>query len=106
MRRRRPWDAPGIAEPQAIDPASGFKVPLDNLTRQWDGEMVDYRFVDKRNPGDYQRGVKDKMALPYSRPEPADQFVAGNLIWEDGRYVTTEQGGAVLTEGIKPEATL
>jgi hypothetical protein len=51
-------------------------VPLRNLVKQWDGEMVDRRFVDKRNPQDFVRGVKDNSALPYARPEAPDTFIA------------------------------
>jgi len=65
----------GTPVPQAICDASGFKVPLSNLVRQWDGAMVDRRFVDRRNPQDFVRGVPDRQDLPYSRPEGPDQAV-------------------------------
>jgi hypothetical protein len=81
-RRRGLYDTP--PEPQAIDPASGFKVPLRNLVKQWDGEMVDRRFVDRRNPQDFVRGVKDNSAPPFARPEVPDTFIADNILWEDG----------------------
>lgn len=96
----------GRPVPQAIDPASGFKVPLSNLVRQWDGEMVDRRFVDKRNPQDFVRGVKDTQTLPYARPESPDSFVAFNIAWENGAIMTSETGDALLTEGINPGETL
>ena len=80
MRRRgtlpKRYGTPTCApEPQAVDPASGFKVPLRNLVRQWDNDLIDYRFVDKRNPQDFVRGVRDDMSLPYARPEQPDVFV-------------------------------
>lgn len=56
--------------------ASGFKVPLENLVKQWDGARVDRRFVDKRNPQDFVRGVRDDQSLPFSRPEAPDSFLA------------------------------
>jgi hypothetical protein len=96
MRRRRNQPPP---TPRAIDPASGFKVPLSNLVRQWDGEMVDRRFVDKRNPQDFVRGRADKMALPFARPEAPDRYMAQNILWEDGRPMTLENGAALLGEG-------
>jgi len=59
--------------PNAIDDATGFKVKLVDLRRQWDGAMcVD---PDRRNPQDFVRGVPDKMALPFSRPEAPDTFI-------------------------------
>lgn len=112
MRRRggtppKRYGTPTVpAEPQALDPASGFKVPLKNLVRQWDNQLVDYRFVDKRNPQDFVRGVKDNMALPYSRPEPPDTFVAGPIIWQSGAYMTSETGNILVTEGVDPGDTL
>lgn len=105
MRRRR-YGLPGTDEPQAIDPASGFKVPLSQLARQWDNEMVDRRFVDKRNPQDFVRGVKDKQNLPFARPEPPDTFIATNIFWEDGAVMLLEDGGPIITEGVDPGETL
>lgn len=88
------------AEPQAIDPASGFKVPHRNLVRQWDGEYVDRRFVDKRNPQDLLRAKAEQAQLPHPRPEPADTFLATNILWEDGLTpIVGENGSAVMTEG-------
>lgn len=72
-----------LPEPQAIDPASGFKVPVSSLVRQWDGEMVDKRFVDIRNPQDFVTGVPDNRPLPVSRPEPDDVFITGTVTQAD-----------------------
>jgi hypothetical protein len=68
--------------PRAIDPASGFKVPLSNLVRQWDGEMVDRRFVDKRNPQDFVGAGRTRW--PAIRPTgSAGPLLAQNILWED-----------------------
>lgn len=105
MRHRRLSAA--APEPQAIDPASGFKVPLSNLRRQWDNQLVDYRFIDKRNPQDFVRGRKDDQALPYARPEPPDSFVPQPIAMESGAaFMTTEAGSDVFQEGTTPESTL
>lgn len=96
----------GKPVPQAIDPASGFKVPLSSLVRQWDNEMVAREFVDKRNPQDFVRGVKDTQTLPYARPESPDSFIAVNIAWENGAIMTSETGDVLLTEGINPSETL
>lgn len=95
-----------LPEPQALDPASGFKVPRKNLVRQWDNQLVDYRYVDKRNPQDFVRGVKDDQSLPYARPEQPDQFIAQPIAWESGAFMTTERGGNIFTEGVMPGETL
>jgi hypothetical protein len=92
-------------EPQAIDDYSGFKVPLSALKKDWQGQLT--QSPDKRNPQDFLRGIKDNMALPYSRPEPADQFVAGPILWESGAFVTTQSGGFdIFTEGVDPGDSL
>jgi len=94
MRGLRP------AEPVALDPASGFKVPYRNLVRQWDGEYVDRRFVDKRNPQDLLKARKERFTLDHARPEPADTFFADNFTLEDGvTPIMCEDGTALLTEG-------
>lgn len=63
---------------------SGFKVPLERLVKQWDGAMVDRRFVDPRQPQDFVRGVPDNQALPFSRPETPDTFLSvGDVTPED-----------------------
>lgn len=68
-------------EPQAICDASGFKVPLRNLVKQWDGAMVDRRFVDRcQHPQDFVRGVPDRSDLPFARPENPDVFLIPNAV--------------------------
>lgn len=96
MRRRSIPYHPG---PQAIDPASGFKVPHRNLVRQWDGEYVDRRFVDKRNPQDLIRAKVDSPALDHPRPEPADTFLASAILTEDGLPMIGANEEILLTEG-------
>lgn len=73
----------GGPKPQAICDFSGFKVPLHHLVKNWDGMMVDRRFVDRRNPQDFVKGIPDKQALPFSRPEAPDNFIEGIIRPED-----------------------
>ena len=99
MRRRKtPYDVP--AGPVALDPASGFKVPHKDLEKQWDGEWIDKRFLDRRNPQDLIRTRPDKPNLPHPRPEPADRFVSTPILWEDLGYMLHETGDAIFGEGI------
>lgn len=58
---------------------SGFKFPLCELVRQWDGALVHHSFVDKRNPQDFVRSHPEHQ-LPYSRPEAADDFLDTNEV--------------------------
>ncbi len=91
-------------EPQGIDDYSGFKVPLSALKKDWQGLLT--VSPDRRNEQDYLRGIKDNMALPYSRPEAPNEYIAGPIIWQDGvTFITTQSGGNVLyTEGPNPTA--
>ncbi len=54
---------------------SGFKLDVSQSAKQWDGARVGYRFVDRRNPQDFLRGVKDTQRVPWSRPEAPDVFI-------------------------------
>ncbi len=102
-RRRRHTRDPRDGNPVAIDPASGFKVALSDLVRQWDGEMVARAYVDKRNPQDYVRGVPDNMALPYARPETPDVFIAGPILDQAGNPIIGQDGRVLLEQGVIPE---
>jgi len=99
MIRRRHTRDPQNGQPVAIDPASGFKVPLSSLVKQWDGEMVAREFVDRRNPQDFVRGVPDNVALPYARPESPDVFIAQPLLDEAGAILLDQAGRAIYEEG-------
>lgn len=61
--------------PNFICDLSGFKLKLSDGVKQWDGAFVGRKFVDRRNPQDFVRGVKDNGALPVSRPEAPDVFI-------------------------------
>ncbi len=69
--------------PNAICDASGFKIPQTHLVRQWDGAYVDRRFVDKRNPQDFVKGVRDDPSLKVARPEAPDVFISSLVLPSD-----------------------
>jgi hypothetical protein len=82
---------------------SGFKYPLEELVKQWDGAMVHRRFLDHRHPQDFVRGVADKQRLPFTRPEAADVFIAQTFTTEGGVALLTEDGQPLITEdGVLP----
>ncbi len=105
MRRRRTISGFNRG-PNAIDPASGFKVPLEGLRRQWDGELVDRHFIDKRNPLDFIRSRPERQNLPYSRPEAPDVFLASNILLEDYRPLTQNDGRPAITHGPTVQLTV
>ncbi len=63
----------------AICDASGFKCYADELVKQWDGMMVLPRFLDKRNPQDFLRGVTEHQPS-FSRPEADDVFISSPVL--------------------------
>lgn len=72
-----------LPEQQAICDASGFKYPMSELRRQWDGALVHWRFLDKRNPQDHLRAKPDNRQPPRSRPEPPDTFITAPVLPSD-----------------------
>lgn len=64
--------------------ASGFECKASETVLTWDGLRVLRRFADKRNPQDFVRGVVDRQAVPWARPEPPDVFLEpGQVTPED-----------------------
>jgi hypothetical protein len=64
--------------------ASGFKIKASQSVRQWDGAIVDRRFVDRRNPQDFVKGVREDSSVPFARPEGPDIFVGpGDVTVDD-----------------------
>jgi hypothetical protein len=91
---RRGW----VAQPQAIDDLTGFKVNYKDLKRQWDGKYT--LDPDKRNPQDFLRARADNPKLDHPRPEALDTFFADNITLEDGSTpIQCENGSPLLTEG-------
>jgi len=63
-----------MPEQQFICDFSGFKFPISEGVRNWDGMFVHRRYADKRNPQDFVRGVPDRQNVQISRVEPPDVF--------------------------------
>ena len=53
----------------------GFKYYNDELKQRWDGSWCCEKDWETRHPQEFGRTVKDKMAVPYSRPRPTDTFI-------------------------------
>lgn len=68
---------------QGICQLSGFKFPMSELVKQWDGAIVHRRFVDKRNPQDFVRGVPDNQRPNRVSPEPPDVFISTPVTADD-----------------------
>jgi hypothetical protein len=84
----------------AICDRCGFKKQSSELRKEWTGLMVcaDTCF-EARHPQDFVRGVPDKQAPPWVRPEPADVFVTSYYRREDdGTVMHREDGTPLLRE--------
>lgn len=66
----------------AVCDFSGFKTKPHDLVKNWDGAMVGRRFVDKRNPQDFVKGVKERPFIN-PRPESVDVFLEAPVRAED-----------------------
>ena len=52
----------------------GKKYKAEQLRKRWDNLVVCEICYEERQPQDFVRGAIDKIAVPWSRPEAADQF--------------------------------
>ena len=60
--------------------ASGFRVPRNELARNWDGTLVKVRYRDHRHPQEFQRSVP-QQAKRQARAEHPDVFIgSGDLL--------------------------
>ena len=63
----------------AICDVCGFKFKASQLRKRWDGLLVDSACYESRHPQEFVRGKADKQVPKWTRPEPADVFVADAL---------------------------
>lgn len=61
---------------------SGFKIKRSEARLTWDGYLVRKDFWEPRQPQDFVRGRRDKIAAPPSqtRGEATDTFVTANQV--------------------------
>lgn len=99
---RRPWFTSG--DWNFICEVCGFKRKASEGVERWDGLMVCAPSVKKgcwetRHPQDLIRPIPDQQKLPWTRPEPADQFISvtfnnGGYCSFDGYYAQADYGEA------------
>jgi hypothetical protein len=59
----------------AICDVCGFKHKASQLKQRWDGLMVCAEDFETRHPQDLIRIPTENPAVPWSRPEPTDDFI-------------------------------
>lgn len=57
----------------------GKKLKAHEGKKRWDGFMVCQEDWEPRQPLDFLRARADKISVPWTRPQPEDQFVVINL---------------------------
>jgi hypothetical protein len=77
-----------------------------DLRKEWTGLRVcKFECWEPRHPQEAVRGRPDKQNPPWVKPEPADVFVWGHLLHEDGSPYLREEnegGGAIIRENFSP----
>lgn len=53
----------------------GFEYYNDDMKERWDGAWVCRKDFETRHPQEFGRTINDKQSVPYSRPEPTDNFI-------------------------------
>jgi hypothetical protein len=76
----------------------GFKFKASELKETWDNKRVCVQDFEVRHPLDLIRAPKPEKALPWTRPEPTNQFVTVSYISESvGHQETTIPSGTFNT---------
>lgn len=72
----------------------GRKFKASDLQKRWDGLMVCREDFEQRHPQDLLRVRKEKIAVPYSRPYPAQDTYTGYTCSVYERWAKADQASA------------
>jgi hypothetical protein len=76
----------------------GFKFKNVSLKKEWTGLMVCEECFELRNQQDFIRIKPEKVAPPWVRPEPSDQFVSICYTWERSCYADLATADCALAD--------
>lgn len=76
----------------------GVEFKSDEIKKRWDGLLVCNNDYENRNILDFTRVMPEMGSVPYSNPEPADQFVTIN-------YLTLSTAGIAISGFISGDTT-
>jgi len=62
--------------------------------KRWDGFIVCPDDFEMRHPQDFLKARKDQVSVPFSRPEPPDQFVTVNYVVGESCTIMNSIGAA------------
>jgi len=76
----------------------GFAHKNTDLRKEWTGLMVCTQCYEPRHPQDLIRVRTERGGVPWSRPEPPDQFISDPILAETSDFLQTETGATLLAE--------
>ena len=62
---------------------TGFEMYAPDAVREWTGLIVRRQDMDVRHSQEFVRGRRDRQNVPFSRPEPSDDFLTANEVTAD-----------------------
>lgn len=80
----------------AICDVCGLKHKASEMKKRWDGLMVCPTDWEPRHPQDFLRVRPDSPAVPWTRPEPEDDYVFVCFLWSRSGYVGLAEVGCAL----------
>ena len=91
---------------KALCDVCGTTFLSSELTKRWDNLMVCAYDWEPRQPQDFVRASVDKMAVPWSRPEPSDTYIQTTCNPETTSSIPGyAQPGCAIPGQFFPEAT-
>lgn len=64
----------------AVCDRCGFEFHASELKKDWQGFMVCSKDHETRHPQDLLKGRKERIGVPWTRPEPTDQFITVSYV--------------------------
>lgn len=89
----------------AICDVCGLRYKSNQLKKRWDGLMVCSDDYETRHPQDFLRVRTERIAPPWTRPEPTDTFLHVCDAWTSSSYADYGTAGC-MTVGYTPPFTL
>lgn len=80
----------------------GFRFPSDQIKKRWDNLMVDQKCWEQRHPQDFIRGVPDRPAPPFTRPDPPNEFEFVCTIWGSSSYADLAEADCAHADQVTP----
>jgi hypothetical protein len=92
---------------KALCDVCGREFKASQLNKRWDGLMCCRQDWEPRQPQDFVRGVADPQLVPWTRPEPSDDYipVTTGSWWSFLTNITASLDIAVIIHNVKKTIT-